>query len=375
MIEHPIPQNISSYQFHLVGDMTLKQFLELAGGVLLAWLIWSAALPSIIKWPLCIFVAISGFAMAFLPVEERPLDQWVIAFFTAIYRPTLFTWKKTKSDILKFQPHPSEDASVREAIAKAPSAKLQTLLDIYHLKSSSSSVPDPLEKSWQERLLSIPALFAQVAVPQKLTNETTFPKKLPPTIKPSSHLALNSSLHALFPSDNPAAILRGEITLPSKIIKIPQSFDIKIFPTTPNSLKPPNTLTSAPTAHPGSLPSASASTLPPSADGTDSLRQLAEPITNPALPMPVPPTHPNILAGMVLDHQGMIVENAIIEIRDQNGLPVRAVKTNKLGQFTIATPLGNGIYELEIEKNGSSFDILKLEAKGEIISPIEIKAK
>ena len=97
MIEHPIPQNISSYQFHLVGDMTLKQFLELAGGVLLAWLIWSAALPAIIKWPLSIFAAISGFAMAFLPVEERPLDQWIIAFFTAIYRPTLFSWKKTKT--------------------------------------------------------------------------------------------------------------------------------------------------------------------------------------------------------------------------------------------------------------------------------------
>ncbi|KKR52786.1 MAG: hypothetical protein UT88_C0021G0001, partial [Candidatus Woesebacteria bacterium GW2011_GWD2_40_19] len=34
MEQHPIPQNISSYQFRLVGDMTLKQFFQLAGGFL-----------------------------------------------------------------------------------------------------------------------------------------------------------------------------------------------------------------------------------------------------------------------------------------------------------------------------------------------------
>lgn len=366
MIEHPIPQNISSYQFHLVGDMTLKQFLELAGGILLAWLIWSAALPAIIKWPLSIFAAISGFAMAFLPVEERPLDQWIIAFFTAIYRPTLFSWKKTKSDILKFQPHPTEDASVRESLAKAPSAKLQTLLDVYNLNSSSLLAPDPLEKSWQERLRAIPALFAQVTVPVKLANETNFPQKLPPSPRHSPARqgeGGSESLRPLFPSENPAAILRGEITLPSKIIKIPKNIDVKIFPS-------PAT---APFdgAKAGSLPSVSVSALP----NTNSLRQPTEPIINISLSMPSPPTHPNILAGMVLDHQGMIVENAIIEIRDQKGLPVRAVKTNKLGQFTIATPLASGIYELEIEKNGLSFDILKLETKGEIIPPIEIRAK
>ena len=35
METHPVPQNISSYEFRLVGDMTLKQFLYLAGGILL----------------------------------------------------------------------------------------------------------------------------------------------------------------------------------------------------------------------------------------------------------------------------------------------------------------------------------------------------
>ena len=78
---------------------------------------------------------------------------------------------------------------------------------------------------------------------------------------------------------------------------------------------------------------------------------------------------------MVIDSSGQIIPAAIIEIRDQSGLPVRAIRTNGLGQFTIATPLSSGVYELETEKSGLSFDILKLEVKNQIIAPIEIRAR
>ena len=93
------------------------------------------------------------------------------------------------------------------------------------------------------------------------------------------------------------------------------------------------------------------------------------------LPIPAPPTQPNILVGMTLTKDEEIIEGAILEIRNSKGVPVRALKTNKLGQFRIATPLEKGTYEIETEKEGHQFDIIKFEAKGEVISPIEIKAK
>ena len=34
MREHPIPQDITGYKFHIIGSMTLKQFLEIAIGVI-----------------------------------------------------------------------------------------------------------------------------------------------------------------------------------------------------------------------------------------------------------------------------------------------------------------------------------------------------
>jgi hypothetical protein len=76
---------------------------------------------------------------------------------------------------------------------------------------------------------------------------------------------------------------------------------------------------------------------------------------------------------MVLDQAGKIVDNAIVEVRDQNHLPIRATKTNKLGQFFSTTPLKNGTYELEVEKAGLTFPLLTLEAQGKHIPPLKSK--
>ncbi|MFH2062265.1 MAG: PrgI family protein, partial [Candidatus Beckwithbacteria bacterium] len=93
MQQHPIPQNITAYKFRLVGDMTLKQFLELAFGLVSAWLIFNSNLVFIFKWTLGPILALFGFALAFMPVEDRPLDQWIINFIKSIYSPTQFIYK------------------------------------------------------------------------------------------------------------------------------------------------------------------------------------------------------------------------------------------------------------------------------------------
>ena len=103
MEQHPIPQQISSYQFRLVGDMTLKQFFQLAGGVLFALLFYASRLHPLIKWPIMSFFVLLGVGLAFFPLGERPLEKWIVAFFKAIYSPTLFSWKKTEGKVSYFQ--------------------------------------------------------------------------------------------------------------------------------------------------------------------------------------------------------------------------------------------------------------------------------
>jgi len=60
MEQHPIPQNITGYQFRLVGDMTLKQFAMLAGGIIVALLFYYSPFPAFFKFP---FAHTGHFAM------------------------------------------------------------------------------------------------------------------------------------------------------------------------------------------------------------------------------------------------------------------------------------------------------------------------
>ncbi len=94
MEQHAIPQQISSYEFKLVGDMTLKQFLKAAVGIVLALLINASHLIFFLKWPLMIICGGGGLLLAFVPFQDRPLDLWIRSFIKSIYSPTIYTYKK-----------------------------------------------------------------------------------------------------------------------------------------------------------------------------------------------------------------------------------------------------------------------------------------
>lgn len=94
MEQHPIPQQISSYEFKLVGEMTLKQFGKAAGGIVIALVINSAPIIAILRLPLAFIFAVGGLMLAFVPFQDRPLETWLLAFLKSIYNPTIFLYKK-----------------------------------------------------------------------------------------------------------------------------------------------------------------------------------------------------------------------------------------------------------------------------------------
>ena len=94
MEQHAIPQQISSYEFKLVGEMTLKQFLKAAGGIILAILINTTKIVVLVKWPLMLLTAGGGLAIAFVPFQDRPLEDWIKSFIKAIYSPTIYTYQR-----------------------------------------------------------------------------------------------------------------------------------------------------------------------------------------------------------------------------------------------------------------------------------------
>jgi hypothetical protein len=111
MEQHAIPQQISSYEFKLVGDMTLKQFLKAAGGIIIAILIKNTGLIALIKWPLMFVFGGLGLALAFLPLEDRPLETWIISFIKSIYAPTIFIYNKKNDNSWLGLPHIGDEIS------------------------------------------------------------------------------------------------------------------------------------------------------------------------------------------------------------------------------------------------------------------------
>jgi len=316
MKQHPVPQNIASYQFRLVGEMTLKQFLELAGGAILAYFTFLSKLPYFIKWPFVFSFAFSGFAFAFLPIEERPLDQWAVNFLKAIFSNTTYIWKKNNPPPSYFFYSQDHKQPKRDKQAQKNKQKLEEYLQSFSHQQQKMS---PFDQKEEQRLEKI----------NKLLQTTQFPRQQP---KQQSQ----------------------KETAPDTKEEQKEGAKPKLKPARP--LTPPMMV-----------------------ESSKKIKQKIKPevvaMFSDQLAIPSPPDQPNVLVGAVLDTNERILPNTIIEISNQKGETIRALKSNKLGQFFVATPLEKGTYKIELEHDDFVFDIIKLEAKDQIIPPLKIKAK
>jgi hypothetical protein len=106
---------------------------------------------------------------------------------------------------------------------------------------------------------------------------------------------------------------------------------------------------------------------------TKNVRMVPQGLGN-AIGLPIAPESPNIISGIVKDPRGNPLSSVLVEVKDADSNPVRAFKTNGVGQFASATQLTNGVYTMEFEdpKEENKFDSIQFEAKGEIILPVEV---
>ena len=361
--QHPIPQQISSYQFRLVGDMTLKQFLQVGGGVLIALVIYSTPIIGIIKWPLVIISVLTGAALAFLPFQERPLEKWIFAFLKSIYSPTLFYWKKLPAETIFFQDQGTTLPLVPIAPPPPPGyPELAIEVTPPHLlgkQPPSSQLGQPQGVVPGEPVSVKPAS----PQPQELEPGLTIFPNLEEAEK--NFLSKITGLFSLAPTlPHPKEPEPWEEKEGQEKFRVERSKPIKIEPLHEEKEK------EAEEPAPQPVIVSVAPTLAPARKLTEEFAQFSAD----AAP-PFPPSLPNVIVGQVMDSNKKIVEGAILEIKDSAGRPVRALKSNKLGHFMIVTPLTTGRYTIEIEKNGLIFEPLSFDALGNIIPPIAIKAK
>jgi hypothetical protein len=98
MEQHPIPRQITTFQFKLIGFMTLRQFVYILMFGAIALLAWFG-MPILVPIPIfgqliAIIIMLAGFGFALIPINDRPMDVFIRNFIKRINSPTQFTYRK-----------------------------------------------------------------------------------------------------------------------------------------------------------------------------------------------------------------------------------------------------------------------------------------
>ncbi len=384
MEQHPVPRNISSFEFHLVGDMTLRQFGYVAGGGILAFIIFKIApFPAIIKFPLVGITAFIGIAFAFLPIQERPLDRWLVAFIKSVYAPSQYLWKKTNPtpEILARISFITTISTPQQQIASQNEAKEKLRAYMATIPAAPHQVLNLREQSYINKTLSYfntastatsieqPPKQPIPIIPQPVNVIQTQPITLIPE-KPEKKETLQSVSEAVI-QIQPVASVAPPVTdeylslkkqlgeLAAEKEKLTK--ELTMLKTAQEKINQPEVV---------KLQQAQEVKKPTIQTVTPQIAVNEVGLTNLS-------QIPNLVMGIVKDGQKRFLPNIILTIKDIKGVPIRAVKTNKLGQFATATSLPNGTYLLEIEDplKRYVFDIAEITLSGKVFQPIVIFAK
>lgn len=305
MENHPIPQDVTGFQFKLIGNMTVKQFAYLTIGIVFAVVLWQLPISFLIKFPFCAFFAILGAGLAFLPVSGRPMDLMIGNYIKALIRPTQFVYSKVGGQIYFPNKAPTVSAGpvrqYKNVISPFPKDKLKAYLESLEQVGPKNKV-DEKENNF---LMSIAGFAADnISTPQLNLQQGSIPRN--PPIKP----LINQKETVFSPT-----MTAQPIAAPVQTVK--QTGIMKNIPATPD--------------------------------------------------------FPNLITGITRDPRGNALSNILVEIKDKDGNPVRAFKTNEFGRFASATPLINGEYSIEFEdpKTQNKFEKILINATGQIIPPID----
>lgn len=364
MDNHPIPQNVTGFQFKLIGDMTVKQFAYLATGAILGWLFLVAPAPSLVRLPSAVFFFAFGFALAFIPLEGRPMDVMLASFARALFSPNQYMYQKVGGQLIV--PLPTVATKVPTGVVTRPPSDLASYLRA--LPRQPKSTLDEKEEAFLNALFA-PAKAVQAkiipahqAVSEQEHREETLAQaemEIREKLQQAKTLeAKQTATEGTTPAHTTVVELQNELSvivaekqrLEEELARLKEEFqrhkEENLF--RPSVAMPPKLTRLVRLVPKGSSPQAF---------GT-----------------PLAPDEPNLLSGVIKDPRGNMLPNILIEVKDKEGSPVRAFKTNALGQFTSATPLQNGTYAVTFEDphGQHTFDAVELLVTGQVLQPLEI---
>lgn len=389
MDNHPIPQDITGFEFKLIGNMTLKQFAYIAGGAIIGLCFYALPVFVFIKIPLALIFAGAGVAFAFVPFEGRPLDVMIKNFLKAALSPTQYAYQKTAVQAPTENPLIAISGTKKQSLSDASGKQLKDFLNALpvgknkldrketvffeslnqyganqplqqnpgfvasHTFAATPAQQNPAQAASQPTTKPTPEapneeLQKTAALLEKELQDTKAKETAESQVDRGEYLKAHQKVLELQKNLNDLAFQKQE--LESKLISLQQKMETQGKPIYAPSIAQPEQLKE-----------------------TKFVRSIPQNMQKNA-GLPIAPEFPNVITGIIKDPRGNPLGNILVEVKDAQGNAVRAFKTNALGQFASATPLNNGEYSIGFEdpRGENKFDTVAFRATGEIILPIEI---
>ena len=394
--------------------MTVKQFGYLAGGAILAYISYKLPLPFFFTWPLATVFALGGIGFAFVPIEDRPMDIWVLSFIKSVYSPTQFTWSRNNGVVTSKTPATANTTQSQPQQSAGDRAMPDVLRGVFtpppsitHISNGPPSggqakvltkktQTNPL--SWLVELFSFapprktPAVAISAAQNFSTPNITGrhIDMSPPPVVSPNrknEEETLKKTQEKEEELETKVSTLKQELAGKSmteaRVLELQKQLteilsekekmetELATFRRQAAQSSTPATIT---------IPAVQAQT------GThvatpQMQKQTTVKIITPegAIKAGLPrlTTFPNIVTGITKDSENNFLPGVLVTVKDKDGVPLRALKTNRLGQFAASTPLANGVYFVEIEDPRARyvFDRVQITLNGSIVPALEIIAK
>ncbi len=317
MEAHPIPRQITTFEFKLVGFFTVKQFIEIVFFAVIGFVLYLIFPIPLVNIVVGVLVGAIGFALALLPYNERPLDEWIVLMFRRLRSPTQYIFHKNNpavyffndlyfvSDPHRVLTHVESREKLAAYLARAQSAQTQA----QPLNASTPSAPAapistgqaaPPSQSVPVASALVPMQSAQIVQPTPAKDHAT-PIPLPP---PKLTLQ-TATLKAKEVAGNPAS-------------------------------SPPSTTSNV--------------------------------VKGPRAPF---------LTGEVKNHKQLPIPGILVYLKDSSGKTLRLMKTNPHGIFATfnAVPPGSYSFELKDPRESYFFDTMTKEVAELNPIPLEFVSK
>jgi len=181
---HPIPRQITTFEFKLIGFLTLKQFIYLVIFIPLGYLAFVLFPIPFLNILVGVMIGGIGFALAFIPINDRPLEIWIKNLFKRLTSPTQYFYKKQNQPLYFLQDLFFVDDPHRVMTHIQSQKMLNQYLD---KKQKNSNLLSSQKKQHINQLLSSPPSLFSMKKTKLSERQSSYSKNINPSV-------LNSSL-------------------------------------------------------------------------------------------------------------------------------------------------------------------------------------